>query len=68
MNIGSETLESLISKASEANLCKHYQEYDIEVQQMVEKLYKATYRVGLFKSQIIYILDEALTPFKKGGK
>jgi len=60
-----ETLDKLIKKVKKDHLCKHYKEYDIEVQQMVENLYNATYRIGLYDAQIVYILDEAMQPFKK---
>ena len=62
-----ETLDSLIRELKGTHLCKYYKEYNIEVQQMIENLYKATYRIGLFKSQIVYILDKALEPFSRGG-
>ena len=63
-----DRLDSLLRKLKGEHLCKDYKKYDIEVQEMIERIYRATYRMGLFDNQIIYILDEALTPFKKGGK
>ena len=60
-----ETLDKLIKKLKGSHLCKHYKEYDEDIQQMVENLYNATYRIGLYDAQIVYILDEALQPFKK---
>lgn len=63
-----ETLENLLKKTKENDLCRYYKCYDVDVQQMVENLYKATYRMGLYGGQIIYILNEALQPFKKEKK
>lgn len=60
-----ETLENLLKKTKESDLCRYYKYYDVDVQQMIENLYKATYRMGLYNGQIIYILNEALQPFKK---
>ena len=65
MGLKLETLEELIKNTDNNHPCKYYKEYDIEVQQMIENVYKATYRVGLFKSQIVYILDKALEPFER---
>lgn len=67
MGSATETLDSLIRELKGVHLCKYYKEYSEEVQEMIEKLYKATYRVGLFKPQIVYILDKALEPFSRGG-
>jgi hypothetical protein len=63
-----ETLETLISRLKKEHLCMHYKEYSSEVQEMVEKIYKALFRINLYDAQIVYILDEALLPFKRGGK
>ena len=61
-----DTLDSLVSKLKkDTYLCKQYKRYNNDVQQMVNNIYKATYRIGLYDSQIIYILEEALKPFKK---
>lgn len=61
-----DTLEKLLDKAKGEHICKSYKLYKQEVQEMMENLYKATYRLGLYDSQILYVLDEALKPFKKG--
>lgn len=58
-----QTLDSLLKKTKESDLCRYYRLYDKEVQKMVENLYEALYRVGLFNSQIIYVLNRALEPF-----
>lgn len=60
------TLEDLLKKAKQEHLCRHYELYREEVQQMQKNLFKAAYRMGLYDSQILYILDEALKSFKKG--
>lgn len=60
-----ETLERLINNTKGEHLCKYYKEYSQEVQNMIESLYNATYRIGLYNGQILYILDQALEPFKK---
>lgn len=60
-----ETLDALLKRLKGTHLCKHYKEYDEEVQQMIDNLYKATFRMGLYDGQIVYILDEAMQPFEK---
>lgn len=60
-----ETLDTLIKKLKSEHNCKHYKEYDENVQEMVQKLYNATYRVGLFQEQIAYVIDQALEPFER---
>lgn len=60
-----QTLDNLLKKTKETDLCRYYKYYDIDVQQMIENLYKATYRIGLYDAQIVYILDEAMQPFEK---
>ena len=60
-----DTLDNLIKKTKESDLCRCYKMYDVDVQQMINNLYNASYRMGLYKNQIIYILNEALKPFNK---
>ena len=52
--------------AKQTNFCCYYSEYSEEVQGSLKNIYAACLRFGLYKSQILYILDEALKPFKKG--
>lgn len=59
-----KTIEDFIKDNSKpANLCYYYSEYSGEIQESLKKIYAACYRFGLYKSQILYMLDEALKPF-----
>lgn len=62
------TLDDFLYQLKGVYLCKEYDKYSKEVQEMVNNLFKATFRLNLYDGQIAYVLDEALKPFKKGGK
>ena len=47
------------------NLCYYYSEYSEEVQESLKNIYAACFRFGLYKSQILYMLDEALKPYER---
>lgn len=60
-----ETLEEFIENyAKNYNLCYKYSEYSEEVQKMLKRIYAACFRFGLYNSQTLYMLDEALKPFE----
>ena len=61
-------LDDFLNEIKGAHLCKEYKQYNDEIQKMIENLFKATFRLNLYNAQIVFILDEALKPFKKGGK
>lgn len=48
-----------------ANRCYYYADYSKETQESLENVYKACFRFGLYSSQILYMLDEALKPIKR---
>ena len=61
-----KTLEEFIkSNASPVNYCYYYSEYSEEIQESLKNIYAACFRFGLYKSQILYMLDEALKPIKR---
>ena len=67
--MGEKTLELFVERnAKPINLCSHYSEYSEEVQESLKKIYAACFRFGLYKQQTLYVLDEALTPFKRKKK
>lgn len=58
------TLAKFINKrATSQNLCYYYTSYSKEVQEMLNNIFKSCWRFGLYTSQTLYILDEALKPF-----
>lgn len=52
------------NNATEKNLCYKYEEYPREVRQMLENVFKMCWRIGLYASQTMMMLDESLKPFK----
>lgn len=52
------------NNATEKNLCYKYEEYPREVRQMLENVFKMCWRIGLYTSQTMMMLDESLKPFK----
>lgn len=60
------TLEDFIKENAEGtDLCYYYSEYSEEVQESLKNIYAACFRFGLYKSQILYMLDEALKPYER---
>ena len=60
------TLEDFIKEnTNRTNLCYYYSEYSEEVQESLKNIYAACFRFGLYKSQILYMLDEALKPYER---
>lgn len=60
------TLEDFIdSHATERNSCFYYEEYSQEIQESLKNIYMVCFRIGLYKSQILYMLDEALRPYER---
>lgn len=58
------TLVQFIKKhATSHNLSYYYTSYPKEVQEMLNNVFKGCWRFGLYASQTLYILDEALKPF-----
>lgn len=51
--------------ATKNNLCFHYKQYPKKVQLMISNVFNACWRMNLYNSQIIYMLDEAIKPFQK---
>ena len=60
-----DKLENILDQTKGHHLSKQYYLYSDEVQQMVKNVYNAVNRMNLYNSQIVYILDQALEPFKK---
>lgn len=52
------------NNATEKNLCYKYEEYPREVRQMLENVFKMCWRIGLYTSQTMMMLEESLKPFK----
>ena len=63
-----EVRQFIQKKATDKDVCKKIELYDYEVQQMLQKVYEALWRLNLYDSQMIYVFNEALSPFKIGGK
>lgn len=60
------TFERFIKEhATPVNHCYYYSEYSDEIQESLKNIYAASLRFGLYKSQIFYMLDEALKPIKR---
>ena len=61
-----KTFEKFIKdNARPVNYCYYYSEYSEEIQESLKNIYAACFRFGLYKSQILYMLDEALKPIKR---
>ena len=52
-------------KATKSDLIKNLNMYSDEVQEMAQNLYEALWRINLYESQIIYVINQALRAFEK---
>lgn len=57
--------EFIKNHADEKNLCYNYKEYSTEIQESLKNIYSACFRFGLYASQTLHLLDNALKPFEK---
>jgi hypothetical protein len=65
-NMKEQKIEEFIKENTDGtNLCYYYSEYSEEVQESIKNVYAACFRFGLYKSQILYMLDEALRPYER---
>lgn len=46
-------------------LLDQYNKAPIDVQKMLQNIYKVAYRYALTDSQIVYLLEQAIKPFQK---
>ena len=61
-----DVFEEFIKKrATKENLCYKYFEYSEQVQKMLKRIHATCFRFGLYSSQIVYMLDQALIPFDR---
>lgn len=61
-----KSFEEFIKKNSTPNnQCFYYSKYSDEVIESLKNVYAACFRFGLYKSQILYMLDEMLKPFER---
>lgn len=51
-------------KSMPTDKCFYYKDYSEEVQKSIKNIYESCWRFGLYPSQIIFILNNALEPFK----
>lgn len=60
-----KTLKEFVKhKANKDNLCFYYEIYPNEVKEMLNNIFKMCWRIGLYASQTLMMLDESLKPFK----
>lgn len=55
-------LNNILSKSNEIK--KYYNNSNNDIKEMIKNLYNACYRFGLNDTQTIYMIDQALKPFK----
>ena len=61
-----KTFEEFIEAyATPVNHYYYYKDYSEDIQNSLKRIYSACFRFGLYKSQILYMLDEALKPIKR---
>ena len=59
-----EKIEEFLIRKQENNLLNIYRSTNRDIKQMMNNLYNASFRFGLREVQIIYMLNEAVRPFK----
>ena len=60
----SDVRQIIDKSAGEFDPCKRIDLYDDDVQEMMQYIYEALWRFNLRNSQIIYVLNEAIRPFR----
>lgn len=50
--------------ACEKDLCYFYKSYNKDVQNMLKNIYSCCFRFSLYKSQVVFMLNAALSSFK----
>lgn len=59
-----KTLDDFIKHcATDKNLCFYYKDYSKEVKKLLKNIYSCYFRLNLYKSQILFMLDSAVQPF-----
>ncbi len=57
--------EFIEENATPVDHCYYYDNYSKEIQESMENIYNTCWRFGLYKSQTIYMLNEAIEPLNK---
>lgn len=61
-----KTFDDFIKYAlDKKELCSDYKNYSKEVQNMLRNIYACCFRFGLYKNQIILMLNKAIESFQK---
>lgn len=57
-----KTINDIFKKSSEIKM--YYDNSSSDIKKMIQNIYNASFRFGLNDTQIIYMMQEALRPFK----